>query len=261
MTEPIPHPPLPPRRAPSGIDVTTTLAHFAIVTYYVEPLALRQHVHERFALDTIRDPSGRQQALVSVVPFYDLDFRAALCPWPTFRFGQTNYRAYVTDRESGERVAWFFGTSLDTVFVNVPRHVWGLPWHRGRIRFDTEYDGEQGKYRRYRMSTESRWAPADLELLDSGELATEFAGFSDPEEGFRLLTHPTVGVFYRRDGRLGTYSIWHDRLEPTLGAATRASFPLLDRLGLVAEGSLDRVHSVLIQPAVEFTIYLPPRRV
>jgi uncharacterized protein YqjF (DUF2071 family) len=128
-----------PERPASGLlTVETTLAHFAIVTYAVKPEALRPHVHTRFELDTVLLNDGRRQALVSVVPFLDLDFRLTRCPWPRQRFGQTNYRAYVTDRESGEHVAWFFGTALDTFFVNVPRHAWKLPWHHARIRFDCE---------------------------------------------------------------------------------------------------------------------------
>lgn len=260
MSSSSPHPPLAPRGKPTGLDVQTTLAHFALVTYYVEPAALRKHVDPRFDLDTVLDSAGREQALISVVPFLDLDFRSALCPWPRFQFGQTNYRAYVSDRVTGEHVAWFFGTSLDTIFVSVPKHAWKLPWYRGRIRFETAFDGEKRRYSTYRMRTESEWAPADLVLRDTGVRVQEFQGFADAEAGFRLLTHPTVGVFYRRDGRLGSYSIWHDRMQLTVGEAEVASFPLLDRLGLVEEGALDRIHSVMIQPAVEFTIYLPPRR-
>ena len=165
----------------------------------------------------------------------------------------------MTDRETGEHVAWFFGTSLDTVFVNVPHHLWKLPWHRARIRFDTRFDAANGRYSAYRMRTESEWAPAELVLRDTGEPVRDYAGFEDAEEGFRLLTHPTIGVSYRRDGRLGTYSIWHDRMQLTVGEAEVARFPLLDSLGLVEDGALDRIHSVMIQPAVEFTIYLPPR--
>lgn len=252
------HSSLPLRTPTSGIDVVTTLAHFAIVTYAVEPAALRKHVHERFELDCITRSDGTRQALISVVPFLDLDFRLAAVPWPKWRFGQTNYRAYVTDSETGEHMAWFFGTSLDTPFVIVPRSAWRLPWHRGRIEFDVTYDQELGRHTSYRMSTRSAWAPAELELTDSGEPVTQLEGFADLQAGMQLLTHPMQGAFYRSDGRLGGYRIWHERMQPTLGHATRASFPLLERLGLVADGELERIHSVMMQPAIDFTIYLPP---
>ena len=76
-----------------------------------------------------------------------------------------------------------------------------------------------------------------------------------------LLTHPTKGYFHRRDGKLGCYSIWHERMQPSEGRVRSAHFPLLDRLGLVPAGNLSQVRSVLMQPAIDFTIYLPPRAV
>lgn len=246
------------RKPPSGLNVETTLAHFAIITYMVEPEALRPHVHERFELDCIPSPDGSQKALISVVPFVDRDFRFVRCPWPTWSFGQTNYRAYVTDSESGEHVAWFFGTSLASATVNIPRFVWRLPWYNAHIRFDTEYDSERGHYTKYQMSTSSEWAPAKLAIEDSGLPPRELVYFPDLESGLVLLTHPFRGYYYRRDGTLGGYSIWHDRLQMTEGRAITASWPLLQQLELVEDGDLSAIHSVLIQPETEFTIYLPP---
>jgi len=243
---------------PTSLVVATTLDHFVIVTYLVDPATLRGHVHPRFELDCIEIEGAGKRALVSVVTFLDRDFRLLKCPWPKSRFGQTNYRAYVTDTVTGEHVAWFFGTCLDSLSVAVPRHVWGLPWHRGRMQFDCQYDDKATRYESFVIETQSSFAPAHLEIEDLGVAPRELAGFPNLEAGLVLLTHPTRGVFFRRDGSVGTYSIWHDRLDPTVGRARRASYPLLADLGLVAEGSVDNVHSVLIQPSVEFLIYLPP---
>lgn len=249
------------RPSPSGIDVETTLEHFAILTYCVDPEVLRGHLHPRYEPDCIVDSKGNQKALISVVPFLDLDFRFSNCPWPRFRFAQTNYRAYVTDTETGEHVAWFFGTSLDTPFVAVPHHLWKLPWYGGRIQLDARYDSQAGRFKYYSMKTASKWAPAELELEDSGDALEELQGFPDLETGLVLLTHPIKGIFYRRDGRLGSYSIWHDRLEMTRGSAIEASFGLLDNLDLVCLGDLSGIHSVLLQKSTDFTIYLPPKPV
>ena len=246
------------RKRPSPQDAITTLAHFAIITYMVEPAALRQHIPERFALDCIPAADGSEQALISVVPFVDVDFRFVGLPWPQWRFGQTNYRAYVTDRESGEHVVWFFGTVLDSFWVNVPRYLWRLPWHSADIAFDTEYDAANGRYTTYHMHAQSEWAPAELQLEDSGESPKTLAGFPDLETGLVTLTHPLRGYYTRRDGSLGSYSIWHDKLQLTEGRPITANFPLLHRLGLVKDGDLSTIHSVLIQPKTEFTIYLPP---
>ena len=249
------------KKPTSGLDVETTLSHFAILTYLVEVEDLRPHIHQRFELDCITLPNGSRKALVSVVPFLDLDFRFVQFPWLKWTFAQTNYRAYVTDMETGQHVVWFFGTSLDSWTVSIPRWAWQLPWHRANIRFDTQYDNQQQAYTNYQMVTHSQWAGANLELSDTGRPPKQLLGFPNLESGLVLLTHPLRGYFYRRDGKLGSYSIWHDQLQPTEGHVKEANFPLLHRLGLVEESDLSAIHSVLIQPKTDFTIYLPPVRV
>lgn len=244
----------------SGLDVVTTLKHFAIVTYAVAPERVRPHVHSRFDLELFPGADGLPKAWVSMVPFEDQDFRFVRLPWPRFRFGQTNYRTYVIDRVTGLRVVWFFGTCLDSITVNIPRFAWKLPWHSGRIRFDCSYDAVQSRYAKYSLKTESSWAPVELELQDSGQPVKELARCDDLEAALVVLTHPLFGVFHRRDRGLGSYSIWHDRLRPTMGSCVRAQIGLFDRLGLVPFSEQTKPHSVLIQPETEFTIYLPPHR-
>src|SRR5262245_10316331 len=95
------------RPAPRGLAVETTLQHFAIVTYWVTVADLQRHLHPRFAPVALDDGRGGRRALVSVVTFLDRDFRFVAFPWITRSFGQTNYRAYVVDGETGEQVAWF----------------------------------------------------------------------------------------------------------------------------------------------------------
>jgi hypothetical protein len=240
------------------LDVHTQLRHFAIITYEVSPDALRPLVHPRFDLDCIAGRDGAPRALVSVVPFEDEDFAFDRMPWLRLTFGQTNYRAYVRDMVTGEQAVWFFGTALDSVTVTLPRYGWRLPWHRARIRFDCAYDASGVRYSAYRMSAVGAWAPAELELRDTGVAPDELSGFDSLATGMQTLTHPLSGYYYRRDQRLGSYRVSHPRLQPTVGRATTARFPLLDRLGLVTDGDLSNIHSVLIQPRVAFRIHLPP---
>jgi hypothetical protein len=251
---------LPSRQPATGLDVTTALLHFSIVTYMVEPEALRLHVHPRFEIDTIIAPDGNRKALISVVPFVDSDFHFVRFPWLKWQFGQTNYRAYVRDTQTGEHVVWFFGTVLDSWTNVVPRLLWRLPWHRARIGFDCAYDAAAGRFSRYRMSAESEWASAELILSDSGQPPQTLQGFDSLETGLRLLTHPMRGFYYRRDGKLGGYSIWHDWLQTTVGHAEIARFPLLARLNLVGEGDVSQIHSILLQRQTHFTVYLPPHK-
>jgi hypothetical protein len=248
--------------APRGLAAETTLQHFAIVTYWVDTATLRKHVHPRFEPVCLAVDGRRPcRALVSAVTFLDRDFRFVACPWIRRSFGQTNYRAYVEDTHTGEQAAWFFGTCLDSLAVTVPRHLWKLPWHRARMAFDCQNDPAAARYSTFNVTTRSRWAPAQLVLEDSGQPPTQLAGVSNLEAGLVLLTHPMRGYFFRRDGALGSYRIWHDRMTPTVGEIREARYPLLQRLGLVTEGDRASIHSVLLQPNIAFTIYLPPSRV
>ncbi|OWK45680.1 DUF2071 domain-containing protein [Fimbriiglobus ruber] len=244
----------------AGWDVEASLEHFAIVSYAVPPQRVRPHVYPGFDLDYFPGPNGDPLVWVSMVPFEDQDFRFVAVPWLRFRFGQTNYRTYVIDRSTGRRAVWFFGTTLDSWTVTIPRHAWKLPWHRGRVRFDCAFDSQAGRYTAYRMATRATWGPVELELEDSGVPVSVIPGYADLEAGLVALTHPLVGVYYRRDGRLGTYRIWHDRLRCTSGRVIRARIGLFDRLGLVPYSEQACPHSVLLQHRTEFTIYLPPGR-
>jgi hypothetical protein len=143
----------------------------------------------------------------------------------------------------------------------VPRYIWKLPWHHARMVFDCRYDGAAAKYATYSVTTRSNWSPGILSLEDTGQPPNDLSGVTNLEAGLVFLTHPLRGYFFRRDGSLGSYNIWHSRATPTTGKIRDARYPLLQRLDLVEEGRVDQVHSVLMQPAIDFTIYLPPRRV
>lgn len=247
--------------ARTTLTTETTLDHFITVTYAVDPDSLRRHLHARFEPDCIALGGATPRALVSVVTFFDRNFRLAAFPWFKSHFGQTNYRSYVLDTQTGEHVAWFFGTCLDSFSVVVPRNVWRLPWHRCRMSFDCRYDERARRYTHFEIRTRSRWAPALLEVQDLGEAPWELPGFSNLEAGLVLLTQPTRGFYFRRDGVLGSYTIWHDRLKQTVGSIKVAQYALLQDLDLIPLGDCANIHSVLIQPRVDFTIYLPPGKV
>ncbi len=234
-----------------GSDVRTILADFALVTYAVDPEALQRLLPDgfsaqRFVID------GRERSLISAVPFRDRDFRFEFAPWLRFDFGQTNYRAYVLRR--GEPCVWFFGTSLSTVWVLVPQILWRLPWHYAQMRFDTAW--QDGRCRHYHLHTRAPWGRAVLELEGTDEPQGTLPGFASTEQTSLILTHPLDGYFRRGDGRVGSYSVWHQRLSLRRGIAKRARFEVFEELGLTDASS--KPHSVLLQEQTEFHVYLPP---
>ena len=245
------------RPRPSRIDVRCGLQHFAIISYAFDPDRFAGVMPSRFRLDTVLI-EGRERALLSVVPFIDVDFTSAVYPFPKFRMGQTNYRIYIVDTFTGEKCVWFLGTTLDSWTRFVPHRLWNLPWFPGKVRFDCLHDAH-GYYEKYEMRTAAEWAPAHVELTSDASHALNLPGFPDLETGLVYLTHPLRGYYHRRDGRLGTYHVWHGRLNVGPGKLHQADFGLLDRLGLVTKEEQQAPHSVLIEPLNEFTIYLPPK--
>lgn len=245
------------RPKPKGIDVLCGLQHFAIITYAVPAERFRGLFPDRFRLDSV-EIDGQDMGLISVVPFVDVDFTSAVFPFPKFTMGQTNYRIYIVDTETQERCVWFLGTTLDSWTLAVPRYLWNLPWHSGRVNFDCEQDAETGLYKKYQIHTRSDWAPAEVALTQSADDALHFPGFPDTESALVYLTHPLAGFYYRRDKKLGTYRVWHKELEVKPAQLLSAKFGLLSDLGIVTESEQCQPYSVLIEPINEFTIYLPP---
>jgi uncharacterized protein YqjF (DUF2071 family) len=117
-------------RASGRWDVRTTLHHFALINYTLPRTRSARHIPlDRFDIPEF-NIGGKRLALMSAVPFVDTDFRFyRLAPWARFSFAQTNYRAYVIDKRTGEHVVWFFGTTLGSPVVEFARLAWHIPWH------------------------------------------------------------------------------------------------------------------------------------
>ncbi|MGI8967011.1 MAG: hypothetical protein ACR2H1_13120, partial [Limisphaerales bacterium] len=102
---------------------------------------------------------------------------------------------------------------------------------------------------------------AEIELEDSGEKMHSYEGFSCLQEMELILTHPVQGYFSRRDGQLGSYSVWHGKMNFTRARATRLYFSLFEDLGLLTREEMMKPHSIFVCPETVFEILLPPRKV
>jgi hypothetical protein len=239
----------------------TDLAHFALITYGVPRARLAAHIPAarydlpEFAID------GQRLCLMSAVPFVDEDFHFPhFFPFVKLRFGQTNYRVYVIDRATGEHAVWFFGTTLGSPVVHIPRVLWRIPWHPARHTADCVYDPGARRYTRFRHTVDAPWATARVALADSGAPPGLLPGFADEDAQTLILTNPVDGYFYRLDGRLGTYSVWHPLIALTRAEPRELYFSLFERLGLLTREEMQRPHSALVCRRTRFKILLPPRR-
>jgi hypothetical protein len=246
---------------PGGrIDVLSKLKHFALINYALPKSRLERYIPEdRFIIPEFRI-GGEKLAMMSAVPFFDEDFHfIRIFPFLKFSFGQTNYRVYVIDRESGEHVVWFFGTTLGGLVVYLPKSIWRIPWHYANYRIDCDYDSKDNRYRVFEYLIESKWAAARIKLEDTGEPVSLVEGFSTIEEMQLILTHPIDGYFYRSDKRVGSYSVWHQEIPVTLARSKDLYFSLFERLGLLSKEEMQEPHSVFLCPLTEFKVLLPPR--
>lgn len=241
------------------IDIRSDLRHFALITYALPAERLRPHIPERFEIQTF-PIGGRDLALMSAVPFLDEDFTFyRIAPFIRWTFAQTNYRVYGIDRKTGEPCVWFFGTTLGGWPVHAARALWRIPWHYARYEVDCRFDEAAGRYEKFRFAHRSKWADAEMALEHTGEPMELLPGFTDLAEQKLILTHPVTGYFYRTDGRVGTYSVWHEEIPLTTGAPKQLYFSLYERLGLLSREEMQQPHSVLICPQIQFDVHLPPR--
>jgi hypothetical protein len=167
---------------------------------------------------------------------------------------------YVTDRATGEHAVWFFGTTLGSPVVHIPRVLWRIPWHPARHAADCVYD--PGARRSRATATRSiRRAAARAWNPPTARAAGLLPGFADADAQTLILTHPVDGYFYRLDGRLGTYSVWHPLISLTRAEPGELYFSLFERLGLLTREEMRRPHSALVCPRTRFKVLLPPRSV
>lgn len=244
-----------PRPRLTGLDATTTLVDFALVTFDVDPDRLTSLLPGGVRPEVRRLDDGRERGFVSAVSFRDVDFRFAAVQAVRRSFFQTNYRAYVVGPD-GRRAVFFFGTTHDSRFSVIPRRLWGMPWHSGRTSIRADWNGDLCTA--YRHTCRARWGAADVSLRGGSTPMGRLDGFADMDDAALVLTHPLDGYFQRPDGRLGRYAVWHERLRPSVGRADRADYDVFTSAGLVDAGASP--HSVLLQRSVEFDVLLPPSR-
>lgn len=219
--------------------VDTVLHNFALINYRVPPSYIRKHISPDFDVTTF-DGFG----LVSIVPFHETDFTLSFMPKKKFDFWQINYRTYVYNKKTGERGVWFFGNDLASPLVKIPKYGWGLPWHKMDIQ---EVHDEHGQS----FSSKSTFSNNEVVYFKSDR------PHDLNKEDFEKLTNPTKGFYYRRDGKVGTYSIMHPPMKLTICFPQKLQFSFLSRMGLDYYPLPQSMYSA--EP-IDFTIFLPPRR-
>ncbi len=236
-------------------DVVSQLRGFAITSFDVPVEALAKHLPSKIRPEVVTLDDGRQRALISAVTFLNTDFHVRYAPFVRLKAAQTNFRAYV--RRGDEHAVWFFGTTLGSRFVVLPRVFWRLPWAFGRHQL--ALDAQDGRCRSLSFHADSEHGVERLDAVSTGRAVGRLDGFVDAASTSQIVLNPFVGYLRRRDGRYVTYAVDHAPLELEYATASNAKFELFERLGLTTPDQAP--HSVFVTATSQFHVRLPPRRV
>ncbi|WP_407266675.1 DUF2071 domain-containing protein [Tenacibaculum maritimum] len=245
------------RAGRSFLDVHTMLEHFCIISYKVPVKKIAHFIPEPFKLWTYID-NGEEYALVSAVPFMDQDFCFyKISKRLTFSFFQTNFRTYIIDKRTHNHAAWFFGTTLGSMSSIIPKRIWNMPWQYATYNF--EFDRKNGLYTKYQMYFTSKMGNGTIAIKNTGNNSPLLEGFNTIDEQIHILTHPVIGYYNISETKLGTYEIWHPKMDLKEACSENLYFELFEKLGFLTKQEMNSPHSILTTPFIEFDILLPPK--
>jgi hypothetical protein len=199
------------------------MLHRSIISYKLPSERVRELVPVEFTLD--------DTTTLSIESFLDSG---------RVNFEQTNYRLHVS--LNGRPCSWLLGASLGSLSGVTARHLYPLPWHLSAMEFQIALDATSDRYQNYRLSTQSQWASANWEILDTGTTANAETALD------------VTDYFVRRDGEIGTYQTLHQAISGTRGQLKAGRCDMLSSLGLLSPAELQQPTSVMLQRAVSCEI-------
>ena len=243
----------------SYLDVNTELEHFAIISYKVPIEKIEHLIPKPFKVWTYTE-NNKEYALVSAVPFKDKDFSFyRISKFLKFNFYQTNFRTYIIDQRDQSYSAWFFATTLGSITSIIPKIIWSMPWEYAKYKFS--FKKQNDNYSEYKMAFKSKLGQGHIEIKSSGNKMKLLDGFKNIEEQIHILTHPIIGHYNISNKELGTYEIWHPKIDLKEGEPINLYFELFEKLGFLNKEEMNNPHSILITPKIEFDILLPPKKI
>lgn len=203
------------------------LEHFAVVTFAADPEALTALLPAGVEVDL---------PLVSAVAYRYVGLGLRGVPGPRLAADQVHLRAYV--RVGDEQGVWFLRTVQHSRWATLPRHVWGMPWVRGRVHITEPAAG--------RVTV-----VADGIELDVVAAPDATAPPDVPHE----VSAATVGWFQGR-GAVKRFEVAYGDSAVHAALAETARVEPFEALGLVAPAQVP--HSAFLRPRTAIEIHLPP---
>lgn len=218
------------------LTTTIELNHLSVILYTVPLARVAALVPAGLTLETTL-VDGEEMAWLSVLS------------WQDRRAGgieHTSYRLHVINE--GRASFLILGLSLGSLAAVGPNNLWQMPWHLSAMELQAAYDHQLGRYRDYRLHTQSQWDNACWDLQDLGE-AIEPDQFWESESITSTVLGHQVSLLYRRaDQTLGRTEISYGDWMLTRGAVRAARSEYLERSGILSREELARPVLVGLQP-------------
>jgi hypothetical protein len=233
--------------------VSTLLKDLLYISYLVPSSRLRALVPSALPLRTVGGES-----FISLVVMRNTSVGPVWLPWPRQHYNQMNIRTYVDDPITGKHGVFFFKSGITSLSALVVPRMLGLPWEKIDLQIRTEADSF-GAYR-YR-------ADGDFHgriTIEVGHLVQQqgMGPSASTREAIIHITTPDTGfVGTTARQKLLSFRVEHQFIEPVRCELLDLQFPLLERLGIIERGEMDKPHSVFLVPEAKFLVHLPPRRV
>lgn len=247
---------LPSRRSPvvsqGRVNLRAELNHFSMLVYEVPAERIAPLIPRQVKLET-RLVAGREMAWLSVLSFRDQGPRHSGVGG-LGGFEQTIYRVHVI--HEGKTAHYLLNLSLGSLSAVATRNLWTMPWHLSAMEFQVSYDRSAGKYREYRLQTQSQWDNAHWELTDSGR-GLPVEAIDELCLPSSLLANQTENFFQRQDRTIGRAAIGYGEWAATRGQLKSAQSELLERLGILSRAELQKPVLVLLQQQISSTLSSP----
>ena len=236
------------------MSVEMHLRDMLYVSYLVPASAVRRLVPSPLSLALV----DGEHLFVSLVIFRGKTTALSLLPSPRFPFDQVNVRTYVIDPVTNKPAVYFVNCGIsDGLITFLYRLFSGMPVEHIPYTITPKQDRDM-RYVEY-AAAGNWYGTFSLTVAETAPALTSLAPFATVQEAIDYLIDPLVG-FYGSARALKRLEVFHPPLVPRVGEIRAASFPYLDKLGLVAPEAVIRPHNVLLIPATPFLIYLPAQR-
>jgi hypothetical protein len=119
-----------------------------------------------------------------------------------------------------------------------------MPWRYGKYKCQFQLKGHE--YSEFKMDFTSKQGNGSVDIKNSGSDMKLLEGFKSLDEQVLILTHPVMGYYDLNAHEIGTYEIWHPKIDLKEGTGNHIYFELFEKLGFLTKAEMNQPHSILL---------------